>query len=170
MEEQKESLNSKVDKLIRLNEELITKKEVKKWKLPWNARLNKGQVKKNYATYCIINDNKAVKFLRAPIEDGVVSIDGVPRISTADYCLNYENKPFFIMNTASIEPYDVRREVKDSEERNMAGVAGRRLLLAKMEKEAIKPKGAGFGSMGWIILIVAVCAAGYFLIKGGKIF
>ena len=141
----------------------------KPWKIPWGARVGKTAIKKGYATICIINENGGTRFIKAKVEDGTISIDGFPRLATADYCLSHNGKPFYIIPTWSMKPFSPVEHYAETEREKM-NMAGRRVILAKLEREAIKPTGKGFGMIGWIILGAIVLGVGYYLITGGKLF
>ena len=169
MEEQ-ESIKDKLDKLLVQQDTLIKENKEKKWKLPWGKKPSKAQVKKGWTTVQIIRNNGSIDFIKAPIEDGTVDVDGIPRISTIDYKLSYKGTPFVIIPEWSLKPFSPVENYEQTEKDRLT-TTGTRLILAKMEKEAIKPKGAGgFGTIGWIILGVAVIAVVYYLMKGGKLF
>jgi hypothetical protein len=167
--EEKAGVRELLEKISKQQDELATTKKVKKWKLPFKGKLSKAQVSKNFATYLTIKDNKEVDFVKVPIQDGTVEIDGFPRIATADYCLTYKGKPFYILPYWSMKPFSPVENYAETEKEQM-NMSGRRLVLAKLKNDIIKPKGKGFGSMGWIILVVVIAAAGYYLIQGGKLF
>ena len=68
----------------------------------------------------------------------------------------------------SLKPFSAADNYEDSIKEQM-NIAGRKLVLAKMKYEAIAPK-KSFGGMGWIILVIAIGAAAWYLIKGGSLF
>lgn len=140
-----------------------------KFKLPFKARLSKLKVKKNFITVQLIHENGHIEFLKTKIVNGTIEIEGCPRISTADYTIYYKGKPFIILPSWSLKPFS---PVENYEEtvKNQMTTAGRRLIIERMKLDAIKPKGKGFGLIGWIVLGAIVIGVGYFLIKGGKIF
>jgi hypothetical protein len=169
-EENKQGIREILEDIKKKQEDILGAKETKKWKLPWSARVSNKQASKNWATFCIIHENNNVEFTKVRIEDGTARIDKMPRIATSDCCLNHKGKPFFIINSASLKPYSPKDDLKTAEELKLGAIAGRRLILSKFETEQIAKKGAGFGGMGWILLIVGVAIAGYYLFKGGNIF
>jgi hypothetical protein len=141
MEETKDDTSMKdlMKKLVDLNEQLVETKQVKGWKLPRRARVNKIQAKRNYATFLIIKDNSVVSFIKAPIQDdGTVDIEGFPRIATVNHRLIYNNKPFYIMPSWSMGPFSAI-ENYGAVERDKLNIAGRRLVLARLQREQIKP-------------------------------
>ena len=141
----------------------------KKFKLPWSAKVNNGRASKGYTTVQIIRNNGDMQLTRLQIDDGTM-VDGVPRISTIDYKLNYKGKPWVIIPEWSLKPFSSSENYEQTIKDKM-NIAGRKVILSKLEKETIKPKGKGFGGFGgWMILIVVVAIGGYMLLKGGKLF
>lgn len=163
------NLKEAIANIEKNQEKLIEEKKVKGWKLPWSGKLSKGKVKKNYATFCLIKDNKDVSFITAPIEDGTAMIDGFPRVTTADYCLLHKGRPFFILPYWSMKPFSPVENYAETEKEKM-NMSGRRLVLTKLRVEQIKPKKGFGGGLGWIILILAIAGIGYYFMKGGKLF
>jgi len=169
MEEQTETISQKLDRIARQNEEMIANKKQKGWRLPFGKKPSKSQVRKGWTTVQIIRNNGSIDFIKAPIEDGTVNVDGIPRISTIDYKLSHKGTPFIIIPEWSLKPFSPVENYEQTEKEKLT-TTGTRLILAKMEKEAIKPKSVGFGSMGWIILVIVGLAVGYYFLKGGKLF
>ena len=171
MEEEKKELNVKelLEKLVTQQDTIIKTKKEKEWKFPWSARVSNGLAKKNYATFCIIQDNKEVKFLKAPIEDGTVNIEGIPRLALSNYALNYKGKSFYVIPLWSLKPFSPELSVDETYKDHMNS-SGRRVILAKLEKEAIKPKSNMGSGWLWILLALAVGGVGYYLYTGGKLF
>jgi hypothetical protein len=167
MEEEKseKTIREMLESIEKQNEILIEKKEVKEFKLPLLSRVFNFQAKRGYATIIIIRHNGVLDFRKVKISDGVVQIDGFPRISTIDYKLTHKGKPVFIIPEWSIKPFSPVENYEDSIKEKM-NMVGRRTILSKLEGEKIVLK-TPLGSKGWIILIIAVIAAGYYFIKGG---
>ena len=169
MEEQKqESISEKLDRIALQNREIISSKKSKSWKLPWGKTPSKGQINKGWVTCQIIRNNGAIEFGKYQIDDCTVMIDGLPRTATIDYLLSYKGKPWIIIPEWSIKPFSPVDNYKEMEKEKNTTI-GWRLIQAKLEKEAIKPKSAGFGSWTWIVLVIVGLGVGYYLIKGGKI-
>ena len=169
-EESQESIKDKLDKLILAQEAVMEKNREKKWSMPWGKKPSKAQVKKGWTTVQIIRNNGSIDFTKVPIEDGTIQIDGIPRISTIDYHLSHKGKPFVIIPEWSLKPFSPVENYEQTEKDRLT-TTGTRLILAKMEKEAIKPKSAGgFGMVGYIVLGVIVIGVIYYLVKGGKLF
>ena len=137
--------------------------------MPWSGKLSKGQVRNNYATFLVVKDNREVDFIKAPIKDGTANIDGFPRVATSDHVLTYKGKPFIIQSYWDMMPYSPTQAYEEAD-KNKTTMAGRRLVLSKLEKEQIQPTKSGGKMLGWIILIVAILGAAYYFLKGGKLF
>lgn len=170
MEEEKSdepSMKEILKKIADQQEMMLAGKKEKAFKLPWKSRTGKAAVKKGYATVCVINENRSVNFKKIFIDgDGAALLDKFPRVASADYTLIYNGKPFYIIPSWSMKPFSPVENYEQTKKENMH-VLGRRLVLSKLEGEKIKPKGAGFGMIGWIILGAIVIGAIYFLTKGG---
>lgn len=166
MEEKTElSLRDELRRLSENLEESIEKKQTKKFKLPFKGRVNKKKIKEGWASICYINENKGVNFMRVPIKEGTVLINGIPHVATPDYVLNYKNKPFMIVPSWNIEPFSPSKNLNEAQEKNKTNV-GYKLILNTLKSEQIqqKPK----FNIGIILIILAVIiGAIYFLNKGG---
>ncbi len=169
MEEQK-SIKELLTELKAKQDAMVESKqpETKGWKLPWKARVSNANARKNYTTICVIKDNLQVDFIKQEISDGTITIDGLPRVATADHIMHYKGKPFMIMPYWDTKPFSPVNSYDESL-KDKTNIAGRRLILSKLEKEAIKPKGKGGGMMMWIIIGIVVLAAGYYFLKGGSL-
>jgi hypothetical protein len=170
MEEEKpQTLAEKIDKLIELNQKQIEEGSVKKWKLPFKARVGKRSAKRGFATFLVVKDNRNVDFIRLPIAEGTALLEGMPRAATSDYTLHYKGQPFYILPAWSLKPFSPTENYSETE-RDKMNVAGRRLVLSKLQSEQIAKKGGSWGWGAWIILGIIVLVAGWYLLKGGKLF
>lgn len=159
------SLRALVEKTSEKLDTLIADKTAKKWKLPWGSTPSKGQVSKGWAIFQVIRENGEIQFIKAPISDLTAKIDGFPRIATPDYKLTYKGLPMYIIPSWSMKPFSPVDNYAEVEKDKMH-IAGRRIILASMETEQIKPK-KSMGGMLWILLIIGACAIGWYLFKGG---
>lgn len=166
---EEESLKELMKKNNKILRDLMEKSEPAKFKFPFKAKLSKGNIRKNFVTVQIIQDNGDIEFIKVPITNGTISIDGIPKLATSDYTLHHKGKPLIILPAWSLEPFSPVEHYKETVKKDMT-TAGRRLMLERMKLDAIKPKGMGFGAIGWIILILVVAGIGYYLFKGGKLF
>ena len=168
-ENQNESIKDLLKKLAEQNEQLIEKKKPKEWKFPFIGRVNNNKANQGYATFCIIKDNGEVQFIKTQVSEGTAMIEGFPRVAMADYALHYKGKPFYIIPSWSMKPFSPKENLEQTEKDKMHMV-GRRLVLERLQREAINPKKKMGGMIGWIILIGVVGIGAYYLISGGKIF
>lgn len=166
--EEEENLKDMIKKLMENQERLLEEKEGKEVKVPYMARVSRMRLRKNWITVMIIGDNRNVSFTKLPIQDGCIMIDGIPRVSVAEYTLVYRGKPMIIIPSWSLKPFSAVEQYEQDVKEQMT-VNARKLILAKMKMEAIKPT-RNFGMIGWIILIAILVGAGYYFIKGGKLF
>lgn len=165
------SIKDKLNRLIEQNQKLLEQKEIKKWKMPFSGKLNKKQVKKNYVTYLIVRENRRIDFVKAPIEEGTTMIDGIPRVATAEHVL-FDNKgaPVIIQPEWSTTPFSPESNYDETVKLGRSA-AGAKLLLNKMEKEAldIKKSGGGGNIIIWIVVGIAVIG-GIAYLSGVKFF
>lgn len=164
MEEEK-SLKEVISELSdTLKEQKILKEKKKSFFLPLKGRVGKAKVKKGWATYMIIRENRNVEFIRKPIEQQTVVIDDVPRIATPDEVLSYKGKPFVILPSWSVKPFSPTDNY-DATIKGGYAAQGYKLLLSRMKSEVVEEKKKISGMMIWII--IGVIVGGYFLIKSG---
>ena len=168
-DEQPKSLKERMNDIEKSLIDIKDNKKSKKFKLPFKAKLSKNNIKKNYVTVELIHENGNIEFLKTPINNGTIEIEGVPRISTTDYTIFYKGKPFIILPAWSMIPFSPVENYEQTV-RDKLTTAGRRLIIERMKLDAIKAKKGSFGIIGWVFLGLAVLGVGYFLIKGGKLF
>ena len=164
---ERKSLREEIEELKDSVEETKHGKKKKKpdFKMPFMARVGKKKVKDGFASICYVNENKGIKFLKAPIREGVVTIEGKPHLATTDYVMNYKNKPFMIIPAWNTKPFSPMADLTKAAEDKTTTV-GYRLLLNMMKSEQIKQKPAM--SMGIIIiLLLAIGGAVYYFTQGG---
>lgn len=165
--EKQEGVKDLLKKITEQNELLIEQKKAKRWKLPRRGRVSKGQLKKGFTTVMVIGENRNVRFIKLPIEDGTITLDKVPRMATADYVMTYNGRPIIVIPEWSLKPFSPEENYEQTV-REQTTVAGRKLILAKMKMEAISPK-KSMGNIGWWLLGIALIAVVYYFMKGGKI-
>ena len=161
------------DTLKELTDRIETVEDKKKSKklrfnLPWNAKPNAKQLKNNWITLLYVGENKNAVFIKAPIIEGVILVDGVPHVPKAGSIIYYKGKPMIIQPSWNTEPFmpdaDYERAKADG---TMS--TGWKLILNRYKNEAIAVK-KSFG-MGTIVIgIIVLIAVGYLAIKGGNIF
>ena len=93
-EEEKTTLREEIKRMNQNIEDISQKKKnTKGFRFPWNARVSNKKIKDGWASVLYIQENKGIKFLRAPINEGTVMIDDTPHIATPEYILTYKSKP-----------------------------------------------------------------------------
>lgn len=167
-EENKEPTNLR-DTLQKINENLETltkEKKVKKFKLPFKAKVGKNKAKKGWITVCFIDENRCVDFFKTQIDEGVIEDKKkIPHLATTEYMLNYKNKPMLIVPAWNIEPFAPDKDHEEASQKDGLTV-GWRLLANHLESEQIKHKGSA--NWMWIILgILAVGGLAYYGFKQG---
>lgn len=140
-------------------------KKIKKPKLP-GGKLSLTDLKKNYVTVQIINDNREVKFIKLPIENGCVVIDGVPKMSMTEFMLTHKGKPLIILPSWTLKPFSPVDSYNQTIQDKVT-LAGRKLIIEQMRKEAIVGKKMTFGWWAWALLGLAIIGIIYYLTKGG---
>lgn len=162
MEEDKEvGLKDMLGEILKNQQAIQKEQAVKKWKVPWKARVGKRQASKGYATVQVIRDNGDIEFTKRLVQDGVVEVEGFPRVATINHKLSYKGKPFYIIPTWSLKPFSPAENYLETEKEKM-NIAGRRAVLSALESEKIKTK-KDMGNMVWIIVaIVAIGGIWYF--------
>ena len=140
-----------------LEEESLKKKKKKKegLKIPFMARVGKGNARKNYVTVIKLNENRNVDFEKKQIVEQTIMVDDVPRLASGEYIFNYKNKPILILPSWSVEPLSPSKDYKNSLI-NGANTAGYRIIMNRMQGEAIKlgKKIGGLGlSIGAIVIV-----------------
>ena len=161
----KETLAEVSDKLDKLSEE----KKVKAWSLPWNVKmLSKKKKRQGYVVFVNIGVNKAVTFIKAPIEEGVALVNGVPHVVDPKNILLWKNKlPIVIQPQWSEKPLDVSESYAEAK-KNGQTTEGWEYIMNFILKTQIKVKKAI--STGLIIIgIIAVVGLGYYLVKSGAL-
>lgn len=135
---------------------------------PFTARrLGKGKKRKGYVVFMNIGLNRAVSFIKAPLDEGVAMVNGTPHTITADDILIWKNKiPIVIQPQWSEKPFSAKTHQELVKERNEEST-GWRTLMNYMYKNQIQPEKKGI-KMGAIVLgVLIVLGLGYYLIKGG---
>lgn len=173
MEEENKEVPTLKDTLKEMKERvdnLEDKKKAKKFnfKLPFKARPNKKQLKTNWITLLYINENKNAEYIKAPIEEGVILVDGVPHVPTPESIITYRGKPMLIQpawNTQPFMPDEDYQRAKDDGTMSK----GWKLILNRYKNEAIAVK-KQWGSGALIIGIIVLIGVGYLALKGGKLF
>ncbi len=159
------SLRDSMNELNKNFEELVKKKRTRKFGIPWKSRVSKLSAREGYASICYINENRGIKFIKAPIKEGAIIIDGIPHLATTDYMLTYKNKPFLIVPSWNTEPFAPEENLSEAA-RNKRTTYGYRLLLNTLKSEQLETK-KSISGMTIFILIAAIVAIGYYFTRGG---
>jgi hypothetical protein len=162
MEGENTSLKDEIKKLNDNFTQLVSEKKIKKIK---GKKLSRGQLKKNYVRYLYIDENRNMKAMKVPIDEGIVSTDGVPRIATTDYMLTWDGQPTIIQPSWSLKPFDpvVSREETTKDKMNSAGI---KLILKRIEEGTVNTKKKLSGAVIFGI-VIAIIVVGYILLRGG---
>jgi len=165
MTKEEPSLRDEIKKLNENFSEVVKKKEAKSFFFPFKARLSKKKVSDGYASVCYINENRGVNFMRVPIKEGAIMINGVPHIATTEYMLNYKNKPLLIVPSWNVEPFSPSKNLNEAEKENKLNL-GYKLILNTLKSEQIQQKKTISGMTIFIIIIVIIIGL-YAASKGG---
>lgn len=161
-EENKET----IEQILRdIRAEVKGTKDEKKFRLPFSSKVSKAKAKKGWVTYLILNDNMNAEFKRFKIRDQTTLVDGIPRLARPHEVFFYKGKPLIIQPSWSVKPFNAEENLQKTIDEKQ-GTQGYRLLINRMETEAIKDKKTF--SFGWLFVILAVLGAGlYFAYKAG---
>ena len=118
---------------------LTEQKKVKKWSLPFTARMGMGKKKKRqgYVVFMNIGTNKALTFIKAPVVDNVALVNNVPHVIEPEDILLWKNKiPIVIQPQWSEKPFSTKDHFKDTQAagQNTAGWEYIMNFLLKKEK------------------------------------
>lgn len=159
MDEEQENKTLK-EEISQLNENLeyLNKKKIKKvkeFKIPFSKRVRGRKARENYITVMYINENGGIVYKKKQIKDQSITINGIPRLATAEYVLRYKRNPMIIQPSWSVEPFSPKENKKKTSENEM-DTSGYRILLNIIKSEAIK----GVKKMGWGLSIGAIIILG----------
>lgn len=167
---EEKSLRETLAEINKNLEELSKEKKVKKWNLPFTARIGMGKKKKRkgYVVFMNIGLNKALTFIKAPIEEGVAMVNGVPHVVTPEDILIWKNKiPIVIQPQWSEKPFSAEKHFKETKDKN-EGTEGWALIMNYMMKNQItnkKPISGGLIVVGVLVLL----GLGYYVFKSGAL-
>jgi len=134
------------------------KKKKKKFRIPFMARLGKKAVRKGYVTVAIIRENKNIDFIKEPIVDSTIKLDGDSFHALKDEdVFFYKNKPFIFQAKSRLNPYNPLQGKNET--------YGQKYIMARMEGDKIvTKKKLGLGISIGALIVIAVIA--YALIAG----
>lgn len=154
------SIDSKLEK------SMVKEKKLKKFRMPGSGKINNARAKKNWVSICYIQNNKVVRFVKAPISEGIIDIDGTPHTAMAEDIMTYKNKPFIIVPEWSAHPFSPTRDRTEAEEKKRLST-GWKLMANYLEQQQIKANKFGGGAWIWIIVILAIAGLGYYAYQSG---
>lgn len=144
------------------------KSGIKKWNLPFAARTGMGKKKKRqgYVVFMNVGENKAVTFIKAPVEENVALVNNVPHVIEPEDILLWKNKiPIVIQPQWSERPFSPKDHYAATVVAQQT-TNGWKYITNYLYKTQIQPKKNA--SMGLILIaILAVVGLGYYLFKSG---
>jgi len=154
------------------------KEKEKKWKLPWKAKTSKSKAKKGYIGVLKLNENRTITPSKERIEEQTIIVDGVPRLSTAEYVWYLGKHPVILLPSWSVKPISPNEKVETNEPLNPSelyqnsmndgsNIKGYKLLMNKMKLSTIDAKKQMGGILKWIIGLVLAGIIVYAIMTGG---
>ncbi len=134
------------------------KKKPKSFRLPFKARVGNSKLKKGYLTVIVIEDNKAVDFVREPIIDGTIKLEDTFHAVEDFDIYSYKGKPIIFQPKSKLNPYNPLKGENET--------YGQKYVMARMEGDKIigkKKMGLTIG-IGMLIIIGIIV---YALFTGG---
>ena|SRR3989304_1985253 len=174
MEIKKEKpLKDTLEEIASKLDSLTAAKAVQEWKLPWTQRwswnlFGKMLKRKGYVLFMHIGTNKAVTYIKAPVDEGVAMINGIPHVIHTDDILIWKNKiPMVIQPAWSEKPLSASQHFGETLKEGK-GSMGWEFIMNYILKSQIKEKKSF--SMGAVILgILVLIGVGYYVIKSGAL-
>lgn len=160
----KESMADISEKLNSLTEE---KKKVKEWKLPFLFRfLGKKKKRKGYVVFMNIGLNKAITFIKAPIEEGVALVNNIPHMVHPDDILIWKNKiPIVIQPSWSEKPFSSREHFSETVNEGKGSMGWQFIMNYILKSQIKEKKNVPIGPI--IIGSLVILGVGYYLLKSG---
>lgn len=168
MEEEK-SLKETLKEISEKLGEIDKKKKTKVWNIPMFKRnISTKKKREGYVLFMNIGENKAVTFIKAPIEDGVALVNGIPHVINPEDILFWKNKlPIVIQPQWSVKPFSAKDHFKEAIATGH-GTVGWEYIMNYIYKTQIKLKKQL--SLGLLIFLgIVVVGGGYYLIKSGAL-
>lgn len=160
MDEENTNLKDEVKKLNQNFERLLESGKVKGVK---TKKLGRSEKKKGYVRYIFINENREITVKKVPIDEGTTLYEGIPRIATTDYMLNWDGQPTIIQPSWSVRPFSAVENYEQAVKDGLTS-AGYKLLMNRIEMGKITTKKKISGIVIFLV-IVAMIVAGYLLLK-----
>ncbi len=150
MENERESLKAKLDRLIELTEN----QKAKKFRLPLGARLfAKMKAKKDYVIVQYIKTNGNVVFKMVPIKDNTTMINEVYHEATAGDILRYKGLPLIIQPEWSITPFSPRTHMKETVAEGKLSSA-EKYIINRIKMDLVKKTKFNVKAVGILIFIL----------------
>ena len=169
IEKEPKSLKETLAEISEQLTDLKKKKKIKLWSIPLKSRmLSRKKKQEGNVVFMNIGENKSVTFIKAPIQDGVALVNGIPHVVEPEDILFWKNKlPIVIQPQWSIKPFSSKDHFKEATSSGQ-GTVGWEYIMNYIYRTQIKIKKAM--SIGLIIfLVVAVIGGGYYLLSSGVI-
>ncbi len=164
------SLVEKIDKINGfIDLKKIEEEHKNRFKLPWNKKLSKGNVLKNYILVFLLKSNLQVVIKKVQITDNMIFLKetGTYHSVRADDIFIYDGKiPSIILPEWSLQPVSaefLQQKVMDSKSWSFP----QKVIIQAMKKSEEKKTGLGGNFLIWAILGIA----GLYLLSqllGGK--
>jgi len=144
---------------------LVKEKKIKKWRMPFRSFLSKRRVRKGWVSIIYLRSNGAANFMRAPIDENIVDINGTLHVVDPRYIISYKNKPIIILPEWSMYPLDLKEKYSETELQGLKSM-GTRHVYNYMKRNLIKEKKPM--RMGMMLFILVLIAGGvYYMYKSG---
>jgi hypothetical protein len=167
---EEKSLKELMAEVLANQSQLIEQKKIKKWNLPWAARMGMGKKKKRdgYVVFMNIGTNKAVTFIKAPVTDGVALVNNIPHVIEPEDILIWKNKiPMVIQPQWSERPFSPKDHFKQAVDANQTTTGWEYIMNFILKTQIQAKKNTPMGLI--IIGVIAVVALGWYLIKSGAL-
>lgn len=148
----KDTIKRLVDTLDEQNR-LTKEKKLKSFRIPWRGRLSKRRVKKGWVSILYVRSNGAGTFIKAPIDENVVDIDGTLHVVDPRHIINYKNKPLIVLPEWRSYPLDLKEQYREDEIAGLKSL-GTKHVYNYMKRNMVKEKKPM--RMGLVLLIILV--------------
>lgn len=137
------------------------KKKPKEFKLPFKAKINNSKLKSGYVTVVKIEENRGVDFIREPIKDGTIKLDGDTFHAVKEEDIfHYKGKPIIFQPKNKLNPYNPLQDKHET--------YGQKYIMARMEGDKItNKKKIGLGMSIGVMIIIGIIIYAIFFGGGG---
>jgi len=147
-------------------DDLVKQKELAKFPMPRRARVGRVKAKKNWVSIIYLRENNTALFLKAPINEGVVTVNNIPHVVRNEYIMMYKNRPFVIIPEWSTEPYNPRKDSMDAFKDGRSSMGWQTLAHYLESEKLTNKKKVSIGLI--IIILIALGAAAYYYFGQGS--